>query len=461
LSFRVVASEAEFRDALTGFAPDVLLCDVAERNAGHVAALGIVHEMKLDLPVILVADAIGERGVVAALRGGAVDYVLKGNLVRLPSAVEHAVRESRAKAALERSLRAAEERLVVHARRLEMLWRIASDPHARGAEQAQALMSASAAALCAPQRFRGFLTRIDGPDLTVLAVTPDGDDNGRHLLLYPVGGRLAIETTSALSPLRTQYWSPATAANLPPASRALGWRSEITTRFEAAGARYVLTFGSAAAAEFGPDDVAFVEVLADALAHKLAFEAFEQTLRGSEARARSHAERLEALARVGTEPGAHGAERWTAMLREAASAIRVGHAFEGIFSRVDGATVVALAAVLPAPNAGGGGPEAPLPPDFPLEETLVGELLAGGGHTQAWDDIRSSSVHSHAAKERGWRAVIATSFSAAGKTYALIFGSTEPAAEPFRPFEHAYVEVLAAFFAWSLQAPASDDSAAG
>jgi CheY-like chemotaxis protein len=449
VEFRVVTSQAELREALATFAPDVVLCDVAERNAGHVDALGIVQTLKLDLPVILVAGAIGERGVAAALRGGAVDYVLKASLVRLPSAVEHAVRESREKRALEDSLRLTEERLVLHARRLETLWLIASDPGSRGNERTMAVLSACAAALRAPLRFRGFLTRIDGDKLTVVAVTPDGDDNGEHVRLYPVGGRLAIESSSALNEARTQFWGSDNSMGLPAAALALGWRSEITTRFEAAGSRYVLTFGSAATTDFDPDDAAFIEVLADAFAHQLAYDSFEQTLRGAEERARSHAERLEALWRVANDSSLRGEPLWVAMLSEAAASIRPGQAFEGIFSCIDGDNVIRLAAVTASGKSGRR--ELVVPLSVPLSQTFLSAIVAQGGGTHAWDDITQSEVTSQVAHARGWRAVIGATFPAAGKTYALGFGSSDPMREPFRPFEYAYIDVLAAFFARNVQ----------
>ena len=449
---RVVASEAELRDALVGFDADILLCDVAERNADHVDALGIVRALQLDLPIVLVAAAIGERGVVAALRGGAVDYVLRANLVRLPSAVEHAVREQREKLVLRRSLGEAEGRVAAHARRLETLWRIANDNSLQGVERTVAMLRESAVALRAPQRFRGFLNRIEGAELVVLAVTLEGDDENAGGTTFPAGHRLPIGDTSALAPSRTQFWDTTTTVELPAASLAIGWRSEITTRFQVGGTGYMLTFGAAVPTQFNADDVAYIEVLADSFAHQIAFDAFEQTLRDAEARARAHAGRLEALWRIASDPALHGEPLWVAMLREAAASISPGQAFEGIFSFIDGENVIRVAAVpMPATADQGGHRDPVVPQSVPLVQTFLSDLLAQGEGTHSWDDLALSDIASRVARRRHWRAAIGTTFPAAGKTYAVGFGSLEAMREPFGPLEHVYVDVLAAFFARNVQ----------
>jgi signal transduction histidine kinase len=53
-----------------------------------------VQEKGLDLPFIVVSGAIGEEAAVAAMRAGAHDYVMKGNITRLAPAVERELREA-------------------------------------------------------------------------------------------------------------------------------------------------------------------------------------------------------------------------------------------------------------------------------------------------------------------------------------------------------------------------------
>ncbi|MGH7521190.1 MAG: response regulator, partial [Gemmatimonadales bacterium] len=54
----------------------------------------------LDLPFISVSGTISEEMAVAAMRAGAKDYVTKGQLKRLPPAIERELREAKARAAL-------------------------------------------------------------------------------------------------------------------------------------------------------------------------------------------------------------------------------------------------------------------------------------------------------------------------------------------------------------------------
>ncbi len=70
-------------------------------------ALAIVKAAQPDAPFIIVSGTVGEDKAVEAMRAGAQDYVLKGNLTRLPSAVERELRESKAR----RSHRQAQETL--------------------------------------------------------------------------------------------------------------------------------------------------------------------------------------------------------------------------------------------------------------------------------------------------------------------------------------------------------------
>jgi diguanylate cyclase (GGDEF)-like protein len=59
--------------------------------------LTIVRESHADLPFILVSGTIGEELAVEAMRRGASDYVMKGNLARLLPAVQRELRESAAR----------------------------------------------------------------------------------------------------------------------------------------------------------------------------------------------------------------------------------------------------------------------------------------------------------------------------------------------------------------------------
>ncbi len=51
-------------------------------------ALHLVREKAADLPVIIVSGRIAEENAVAAMKIGAYDYIMKGNLNRLAPAFE-------------------------------------------------------------------------------------------------------------------------------------------------------------------------------------------------------------------------------------------------------------------------------------------------------------------------------------------------------------------------------------
>jgi signal transduction histidine kinase len=73
---------------------DLILSDYAMPHFSMSAALTMVQEKGLDLPFIVVSGAIGEEAAVAAMRAGAHDYVMKGNIARLAPAVERELREA-------------------------------------------------------------------------------------------------------------------------------------------------------------------------------------------------------------------------------------------------------------------------------------------------------------------------------------------------------------------------------
>jgi hypothetical protein len=80
-----------------------------------IDALTVLKESGLDLPLLIVSGNIGEEIAVAAMKAGAHDYLIKGNLARLAPAVERELRE----AAERRERRRAEEELERYRYRLE------------------------------------------------------------------------------------------------------------------------------------------------------------------------------------------------------------------------------------------------------------------------------------------------------------------------------------------------------
>ncbi|HEY4011976.1 MAG TPA: ATP-binding protein [Polyangiaceae bacterium] len=78
---------------------DIVLSDWSMPRFSGLAALAIVKEKYPDLPFIILSGTIGEETAVEAMRAGAHDYVLKGNLARLGPAVARELRECKDRAA--------------------------------------------------------------------------------------------------------------------------------------------------------------------------------------------------------------------------------------------------------------------------------------------------------------------------------------------------------------------------
>lgn len=94
VSSTCVQTAETLRRALEQHSWDVAIADHTMPNFSGTRALGIVRDHSIDLPFIFVSGTIGEDVAVAAMRQGAHDYIIKGNLTRLPAAVERELREA-------------------------------------------------------------------------------------------------------------------------------------------------------------------------------------------------------------------------------------------------------------------------------------------------------------------------------------------------------------------------------
>lgn len=74
---------------------DIVFSDFTMPHFNAFGALELLHSTGLDLPFIIVSGTIGEDRAVTAMKAGAHDYILKGNLKRLAPAVERELREAR------------------------------------------------------------------------------------------------------------------------------------------------------------------------------------------------------------------------------------------------------------------------------------------------------------------------------------------------------------------------------
>ncbi len=89
-----VESEEELRSALAERPPHVILSDYSMPNFDGITALGVVRELTPDIPFIFVSGTLGEDRAIYSIQHGATDYVLKGNLRRLGTAVRRALDEA-------------------------------------------------------------------------------------------------------------------------------------------------------------------------------------------------------------------------------------------------------------------------------------------------------------------------------------------------------------------------------
>lgn len=111
---RRVDNAEDLADALETQTWDIIFSDHNMPQFNSTAALEMVRSSAIDVPFIIVSGAIGEEAAVCAMRAGAQDYLMKGNMARLVAAVDRELmdaRERRARRVAERTLLAQEEEL--------------------------------------------------------------------------------------------------------------------------------------------------------------------------------------------------------------------------------------------------------------------------------------------------------------------------------------------------------------
>ncbi len=125
---RRVETEAEVHTALAEFAPDVVLADHTLAGFGASDALRIVRAERPGTPVIIVTGSLDEETAASYILAGAVDYVVKDRLFRLPAAVRRAFALRRAEADAARTALALRQLEEQHrqAQKMEAIGRLAS-----------------------------------------------------------------------------------------------------------------------------------------------------------------------------------------------------------------------------------------------------------------------------------------------------------------------------------------------
>ena len=113
VTWRAVATEDGYRREID-WRPDIILSDFSLPQFNAFDALRILRERRLDIPLIVVTGTISEEVAVDCIKQGAVDYLLKDRMARLPAALTSALAEHRLrneKRRTEEQLRDREERL--------------------------------------------------------------------------------------------------------------------------------------------------------------------------------------------------------------------------------------------------------------------------------------------------------------------------------------------------------------
>jgi phosphoserine phosphatase RsbU/P len=116
-AFRRVETVEAMQHALREQTWDVVISDYVLPGFSGLEALRVVRKSGLDLPFIVVSGKIGEDTAVQAMKEGANDYLIKGNVSRLVPAIEREMQE----AEVRRKRREAEAALVRSERRYKRL----------------------------------------------------------------------------------------------------------------------------------------------------------------------------------------------------------------------------------------------------------------------------------------------------------------------------------------------------
>ncbi len=106
-TFLRVETLEDMRAALINQRWDIIIADYSMARFTGLDALEIFKEFDLDIPFLMVSDTVGEDVAVTAMKSGAHDYIIKGQLARLIPAIERELHE----ASVRRARRKAEQQV--------------------------------------------------------------------------------------------------------------------------------------------------------------------------------------------------------------------------------------------------------------------------------------------------------------------------------------------------------------
>jgi len=106
-----VDTEAAYASSLRTNTYDVILADFKLPGFDAFAALRLAGGICPDVPFICISGSIGEETAIELLKQGAVDYVLKDRIERLPFAVQRALEEAKEKKKRRRAEKSLQEKM--------------------------------------------------------------------------------------------------------------------------------------------------------------------------------------------------------------------------------------------------------------------------------------------------------------------------------------------------------------
>ncbi len=89
----ILTGRKEFIEALRDFKPDIILSDLDMPEFDGMEALSVTREIAPLIPFILITGSSNEELAVKCMKAGADDYILKGELSRLKTAVDEAIKK--------------------------------------------------------------------------------------------------------------------------------------------------------------------------------------------------------------------------------------------------------------------------------------------------------------------------------------------------------------------------------
>jgi two-component sensor histidine kinase len=95
--YKRVDNKNDYVKELSSGIYDIVIADYSLPLYSGYQALELARQYNPHIPFIFVSGTLGEENAISMLKQGASDYLLKGNLKRLISAIEHSINESNTK----------------------------------------------------------------------------------------------------------------------------------------------------------------------------------------------------------------------------------------------------------------------------------------------------------------------------------------------------------------------------